>query len=206
MKNGLILFSLVLIIACSCSKEDIEKPEPLEPYMKSLLTPDTTNYYQGNYYIHVNFNAKTESGIEELSLIQNNEVWSCRYDSGLGMTAQGIEFHDPELKDKLQISFYYNTAVDTSFIVDYADYYFNDPWNNVAGANFNYSTPVQNTPDNSQYYFYLGQNLTGSYFKITYFSDERINGTFATSLKECCGGLIEYDVSGDFSLPTNKMD
>jgi len=206
MKNILKLLLFALIIVSGCKKDELDDPidERKEPYIKSFIQPDTLNTYKGTYYIHIDFNNPQSSELKELTLSGKYPNWSGISETGLGMSGQGISFRDSKTNVSLEIYFHFNTNEDTTFNIRYADYYFSDPWNNVAGANINYLTPVNNTPTNSQYYLYLGTNTPASYFKITYIANNRINGVFSTLMKECCGGIKTYNVTGDFSVPNPR--
>lgn len=203
MKYIYLLFLSVFIISAGCSdEEEQEQPQLNKAYIKELLTPDTTDYYTGSYYIHISFDRENDSGKKELWLTDENPRWSHPSNVGLGLTAQHIAFRDPDSNDELDISLYFVYGLDTAFVMTYADYYYSDPWGHVPGLNIEYYTPVNNTPNNYQYYRYLGQNSEISYFKITYIGNNRINGTFSTRMAECCGGINKYYISGDFSVPS----
>lgn len=203
MKNIFKFFLLVLIITSGCEKKDEpSKPvEPKEPYIKSLITPATTTFYTGIYYIHINFNNPYSSELKELTLSEANPNWSYPSDDGTGMTNQIVQFRDSKSEISLEIHLHFNTKRDSLFNIRYADYYFSDPWNNVAGANIFYTIREEDTPENYSYYLYLGTNTNRSYFDITYIGNNRINGNFSTLMKECCGGTKTYNVTGDFSIP-----
>ena len=196
---------LLLIFGCKDDECDSRGGDnnSLEPYIKNLILPDTKLPYIGSYYIHVNFKIFGTSEIEELTFSEESQNMSVRYypsDSGLGMSIQGVNFSDSETSENLEISFYFNTNIDTTFNICYANYYFADPWRNEAGANIMYFKPVSDT-DPSRKYMYLGINSSEYYFEITYIGNNRINGVFHTKWKECCGESITYDIYGDFSIP-----
>jgi len=201
MKSVFKFFLFVLVIVSGCRKEEPTKSVLVEHYIKSLISPDTTTIYKGIYYIHLNFNNPYSSELKELTLYDAYSSWSHPSDGGLGMTAQSIHFKDPNSAMSLEIYLHFNTNSDTIFNIRYADYYFSEPWNNVAGANIYFTKPVNEPPENSNYYLYLGTNSTKSYFKITYIGKNRINGIFSAHMKECCGGLKTYEATGDFSVP-----
>lgn len=200
------VFWVVSLFIVSC-KKDTDEPIisgiPLEPYIKSLILPDTNPPYTGSFYMHIKFKNESPNGKNEIMFSQSNQdisVWYNPVDAGLGMSIQGVHLRDPKTDESLEISFYFNTKTDTTFNICYANYFFNDPWRNIAGANIHYFIPVGISNPGSQY-MYLGTNSSNSYFKITYIGYNRINGTFSTRFNECCGGKNTYDVSGDFSIP-----
>ena len=201
---GLLLVASLLITSCSKdADETIVSSNPSEPYIKNLILPDTKPPYTGSFYIHVVFKDGSPTEKKEITFSKENQnmsVWYNPADAGLGMSLQGAHFNDSKTDERIEISFYFNTKTDTTFNICYANYFFNDPWRNVAGANINYFIPV-GFSNPGGLYMYLGTNSTNSYFKITYIGNNRINGTFSTKLKECCGGKNMYDVSGDFSIP-----
>ena len=192
----------ILIIGIACEKNEIDKPEPYEPYIKSRLIPDTTDYYNGFYYIHIIFNKENESGMEELRLTRENQYWTDPSDGG-GMTSQRVLFRDPESNDVLYIDAKYNLTQDTAFRITYADYYFSDIQTKVAGLNINYK-PMHNPSEHLYYYYYLGRNSHECYFKITYIGNNRINGTFSTRMEEHGNESKVYNATGDFSIPYSK--
>ena len=87
---------IVLIIASGCNKDELDGPknEPLEPYVKSLIHPDTLNAYKGSYYIHIDFSNPHSSELKELTLSEKYPDWSGISETGLGMSGQGISFRD----------------------------------------------------------------------------------------------------------------
>ncbi|HLN75017.1 MAG: hypothetical protein ACM3O8_03870 [Methylococcaceae bacterium] len=206
MKKYLLIVCLVIMIF-GCNKDENEPVAPetvvLEPYIKNLILPDTKPPYSGSYYIHVDFSNLNTSEKKELTfseMNQNMTSWYNPSDVGLGMSIQGVIFSDAATSEELEIAFYFNTNVDSTFNMCYANYFFSDPWRHVAGANIHYFIPV-NTSDSTTKNMYLGTNTSESYFEITYIGNNRLNGTFHTTWKECCGGTGRYDVSGDFSIP-----
>lgn len=206
MKKIIFLLSLILL-TFSCTKDENEpivtENISLEPYIKDLILPDTKNPYNGSYYIHVNFTNLGTSANKELTFTSNDQNMSAWYNpsnSGLGMSIQGVHFGDSNTSEELEISFYFNTNVDTTFNICYANYFFSDPWRNVAGANIHYFKPVSSSDPNTKY-MYLGTNTSKSYFEIRYIGNNRINGIFHTTWKECCGERSTFDVFGDFSIP-----
>lgn len=206
MKYIYLVFLVIIIISTGCSDEEEQiQSQPNKAYIKELLTPDTTSYYTGVYYVHVKFDKENESGTKELWLTTQKPNWSHLQDAGSGLYSQSIEFRDPDSNDKLDISLHFVFGLDTTFVITYADYFYSDPWAHIPGLNIEYYTPVHNTQDNYQFYRYLGQNSDISYFKITYIGNNRINGTFSTRMVECCGGINKYYVSGDFSVPNTKI-
>lgn len=206
MKKNLLILSLIFLLF-GCKKDENEPIVPvnisLEPYIKNLILPDTKTPYNGSFYIHVGFRNLSTSEKKELTfsaMDQNMTPWYYPSENGLGMSVQGVIFSNSETSEQLEISFHFNTNIDTTFNMCYADYFFSDPWRHIAGANIHYFTPVNNS-DPSTKYMYLGTNSPKSYFKITYIGNNRLNGIFHTTWKECCGGGNTYDVSGDFSIP-----
>lgn len=205
MKRTLFVLTLFLIFwGCQKDKEDLLSPEePLEPYIRNLVLPDTKPPYVGSYYIHVDFAENGSSSHEELTFSkpdQNMSVWHTPSDAGLGMSVQGVHFSDDDTAEELEITFYFNNDVDHTFKICYANYVFADPWRNVAGANIHYLKPVSDSDLHTKY-LYRGINSSEYYFKITYIGSGRINGIFHTKWKECCGGKNTYLVDGDFSIP-----
>ncbi len=196
---------LILLIGVACKKNEIDTTKPRESYIKNILIPDTTNYYNGIYYIYINFNEDIGSGIEELRATSENPFWNSPSQSGYGgLISQGIHFSISDSKDKLSLYVRFNPKLDSAFKITYADYYFSDPWRSDAGMNINYKTPVGGSSEDSQYYLYLGRNTHNSYFKISYIGNNRINGSFSAQMEECCGYNRVYNVTGDFSVPYNR--
>ena len=206
MKKIIFLLSLILL-TFSCTKDENEpivtENISLEPYIKNLILPDTKKPYNGSYNIHVNFTNLGTSANKELTFSSNDQnmsVWYNPSNSGLDMSIQGVHFGDSNTSEELEISFYFNTNVDTTFNICYANYFFSDPWRNVAGANIHYFKPVSSSDPNTKY-MYLGTNTSKSYFEIRYIGNSRLNGIFHTTWKECCGEKSTFDVFGDFSIP-----
>lgn len=206
MKKNLLIVSLIFMIF-GCNKDENETIVPdtvaLEPYIKNLILPDTKPPYSGSFYVHVHF--KDLRTLEEKELTfsemnQNMSTWYNPSDVGLGMSIQGVIFSDSQTSEELEVSFYFKNKSDSTFNMCYANYFFADPWRHVAGANIQYFTPVNNSNLTTKY-MYLGTNTAQSYFEITYIGNNRLNGIFHTTWKECCGGKNTYDVSGDFSIP-----
>ncbi len=202
MKINIYVLSF-LILLLSCNKDENESV-PLEPYIKNLIPPDTTNPYKGNYYIHVDFKELGRPENKEMTFSQTDQnmtSWMGPADVGFDMIYQGVIFLDLKTSEKLGISFYFNSIVDTTFIFYYANYVFANPWNRVAGANVEYFKPV-NDSDLSTQYMYLGSNTSESFFEITYIGNDRLNGVFSTTWEECCvSSAATYYISGDFSIP-----
>lgn len=208
MKNTPVLLLFIMILLCGCEKVEIQPEEPqmsaLEPYIRHLILPDTRQPYLGSYYIQVKAVHKDPAFNKEIlfsQVEQDMSVWHTPSDGGLGMSIQGVDFRDKETTESLEITFYFNTKADSTFNICYANYFFSNPWQNIAGANIHHFTPVNKLPGNYQFYQYLGTNSPNAFFKITYLGNNRINGTFQTTWKECCGGTTTYDVEGDFSIP-----
>jgi hypothetical protein len=201
IKTGFVIAFLMTLFSCENDELDVSINKPSEPYIKSYIVPDTLNPYKGIYYINIKLD-DPHSALIELKLSEENPQWTSRGDTGLGMTSQGIIFRDSTTSERLEIYFHFNTKIDTSFNIRYADYFYSDPWFNVAGANVNYLIPVSNSPTNYQYNLYMGTNTSFSFFKITYIGNNRINGEFSTQMKDCCWGTSKtYNVTGDFSIP-----
>lgn len=215
MKKSILLIVISVILSFGCKKEEYEvkmqENEPkiqenfiLKPYMKNLIAGDSLAPYTGDYYIHVSFKDQNSSASREMTFfraVQNIALTSSQNaDNTVLSYGQGLK--DTVTREELEVAFYYNQKTDTTFTICYADYRFADPWKNVTGANILYWKPVESRPD--AYYQYLGTNSNGSFFKITYFDKDRINGKFRTIWKECCGDSTVYSVSGDFSIPRLK--
>lgn len=206
MKKILFILSLTfLIIGCEKHENNptLSDNDSLEPYIKNLILPDTKPPYNGSYYVHVDFTNLSTYENKKLTFSETNQnmsVWINPSNSGLGMSVQGAIFRDSQTAEQLEISFYFNNIIDTTFNICYANYFFSDPWNHGAGANIIYMKPVSDS-DPSTLYLYLGRNSSNGYFEITYIGDNRLNGIFHTTWKECCGGNMTFDVHGDFSIP-----
>ena len=202
MKTILIL--LVVLLFTSCNKKDeelVNNTPPPKGYMKKMIEPDTLNIYQGEYYIRADFKKNGLSESKELvftETTQNMTVWWYPSQPSLGMSSQGVNFSDSETDEDLSVMFYFNIATDTLFTLAYADYWWADPWRNKAGMNIEHYVPV---PRKESTYLYLGGSSTDSYCQISYIGSDRINGSFHTTWRECCGGLETFDVYGDFSIP-----
>jgi hypothetical protein len=206
MKEIMFILSLSFLIF-SCKKAEnnpiVSDKDSLETYMKNLIVPDTKPPYTGSYYVQVDFTNLTTSENKKLTFsetYQNMSLWSNPVESGLGMSVQGAIFRDSKTTEQLQISFYFVNSLDSIFKIRYANYFFSDPWNRGAGANIIYMRPVSDS-DPSTFNLYLGTNSSDGYFEITYIGDNRLNGIFHTTWKECCGGNMTFDVHGDFSIP-----
>ncbi len=203
-----LFFILIILLFASCNKKDKEAPYvelPPKDYMKKMIVPDTLNPYKGEYYIRADFKLNGSSESKELKFTettQNMTVWNNPSQPNLGMSAQGMILSDSETHEKLYVHFYFNTSSDTAFTLAYADYWFANPWRNIAGMNIEYSVPVPYQTDETNFaYLYLGENTADSYCNLTYIGNDRINGSFHASWTECCGGPGTYDVYGDFSIP-----
>ena len=199
-----ILSLLLILLFASCNKKDeepINEKLPPKVYMKEMIEPDTLNIYQGEYYIRVDFKENGSSGSKELVFTETTQdmtVWRHPSQPSLGMSSQGVIFSDSETGENLSVMFYFNIATDTLFTLAFADYQWANPWKNKAGMNIEHYVPV---PDNTSTYLYLGGNSSDSYCQISYIGSDRINGSFHTTWRECCGGSEIFDVYGDFSIP-----
>lgn len=204
MKKGLLIISLCLLIFGCRKDHDIPpKEETLPSYIKKLLPTDTNNPYEGGYYILVSFTNNATAETKKLHLDENNSSMAFRYDSSdkeIGLSEQTVLFISDTIGERLEISFYYDLAQDTAFILCNADYLYGDVWKGTAGANVQYCKPVSQD-DKSHYYIYRGENDGESYFRITHLENGCVNGTFHTIWKECCGEATTYDVTGDFCIP-----
>lgn len=200
-RNIYILSFLILLL--SCNKNENESVL-LEPYIKNLTSPDTINPYKGNYYIHVNYKELGHPENKEITFSQTDQgmtSWMGPADVGFDMIYQGVKFMDLTSSETLGISFYFYSVVDTAFVFCYANYVFANPWNRVAGANVEYSKPVNESNLSTQYMF-LGSSTSDSFFEITYIGNDRLNGVFRTTWEECCvSSAPSYYISGDFSIP-----
>lgn len=208
MKNAFLLSLFTLLLLWGCEKVEIQPGAPKmitsASYIRSLILPDTRPPYRGSYYIQVKAVHPNSSSNKEIlfSEVEHDmSVWHAPTDGGLGMSIQGVHFRDKQTTESLEITFYFNSKTDSTFNICYADYYFSNPWDKKAGANVHYFTPVKDTPENYQFYQYLGTNSPEAFFQITYLGNNRINGRFKTKWKECCGGPSTYEVEGDFSIP-----
>lgn len=205
MKTRWLIISLLLLIfGCRKDQEIYPKQEePLPSYIKTLLLPDTSDSYEGSFYINVAFTNNVSSETRSLKFDEQNSTMAIRYDSsekGEGLSEHTVMFISPPAGERLEISFYYDLAIDTTFRICCADYLYGDAWKGKAGANVQYYKPVSQN-DRIQNYIYQGVNTGDSYFKITHPGNNCINGTFHTTWKECCGDETTYDVTGDFSIP-----
>ncbi|HYQ58064.1 MAG TPA: hypothetical protein VEP89_12045 [Draconibacterium sp.] len=199
-----IIFILLILLFASCNKKDEEpvneKPPP-KVYMKEMIEPDTSNIYQGEYYIRADFKETASSESKELvfaETTQNMWMWWSPSQPSLGMSSQGVNFSDSETDERLSVMFYFNIETDTLFTLAYADYQWANPWRNKAGMNIEYMVPV---PYHSSTYLYMGGYSSDNYCQISYIGSDRINGSFHTTWCECCGGSKTFDVYGDFSIP-----
>ncbi len=172
----------------------------IQPYIKNLILPHTPNPYKGEYYIRADFINVATSERKELFFNAGEHQLSNVFSSSFGMSAKGISFKDTLTNEELEISFYYNDNEHSTFNFRRANYYFADPWRNIAGASIEFFTPDINIEPDSRYR-YLGSSGSEYYFEIRYMDNNRLNGVFKTEWKECCGGSIVYDVIGDFSIP-----
>lgn len=200
-RNIYILSFLILLLSCN---KDENESVPLEPYIKNLISPDTTNPYKGDYYIHVNYKELGRPENKEMTFSQTNQAmtsWMGPAEVGFDMIYQGVRFMDLKTSESLGISFYFNSKVDTTFVFCYANYVFANPWNRMAGANVEYSRPPRDSVL-SFHYMFLGINTSESFFEITHIGNDRLNGVFRTTWEECCvSSAPSYYISGDFSIP-----
>jgi len=196
-----VFFALIMVFfSPGCNKDD---PEPPEPYMKSLISPESNPNYYGNYYIHVSFSDMITSISEERTFSNVNQSMAVSqqpFNSGFNMSSQVVHFFDSASHETLDISFLFNNTTDSTFVISYADYYYSNPWIRSAGANCEYFVPISSS-DPSKQYRYMGRNYTDSYFRITYIGENRINGSFRTVWKDCCGESKTFNVVGVFSIP-----
>jgi len=203
-KEYFILFLSLFIFGCKDDQPDIPHEEvQLPPYIKTLIEPDTIPPYQGNYYIYVSFTNTATAERKEMTFDEHNSAMAIRYDcstQATGLSEYTVLFIGSPQREQLEVSFFYDLATDTAFHVYYADYYYGDPWKAVAGANVLYYMPV-NADIDSPRYIYQGTDTENSYFRITYHGKGRVNGTFLTTWKECCGEETTYKVMGAFSMP-----
>lgn len=197
--------SLFLLIFGCRKDHDIppKEEETLPSYIKTLIQPDTNEPFEERFYIYVSFTNLVTSEIHTLNFDENNSSMAVRYDSwdkGQGLSEQTVMFISSSLREQLEVSFYYDLALDTAFMFCYADYLYGDAWKGTAGANVQYCKPVSRD-DGSRYYIYRGVEGKDSYFRITHLGNGCINGIFHTTWKECCGEESTYDVTGDFCIP-----
>lgn len=179
----------------------VQKQRAEEFIYENLIEPDTISSYKGEYFIEVNTENSYAGAIEsmrfELSDHRLHQLMTS--DNGRGLTAYGIGLHNPETRETLEIKFY--SPVDTCFYLEYANYYFSDPWKGKAGINVEYYVSTNNPDNPDSFYRYLGSNTEDSSFEINYIGEEHLNGTFKTRWEECCGGRMVHDIEGELSIP-----
>ncbi|HET6556376.1 MAG TPA: hypothetical protein VFG54_03620 [Prolixibacteraceae bacterium] len=203
MNKVLVVLLMLLFFACEDQQEPPKKEKPLPSYIKSLVTAKTDEPYDGSYYIHARFTNMLTGENKEITFSEANSSMALRYDcveTGGDLSEHTVLFIHPEWGEQLEVSFYYNPSVDTTFQLCYADYLYANPWESIAGANIQYLRPVGDINASAKY-LYLGSDCEGSYFRIIYIGDSRINGEFSTVWHECCGEQSSYQVTGDFSVP-----
>lgn len=205
MNRNILILSLLLLLF-GCHKDENKPADPnsngSESYIENLILPDPNPPYDGSYYIHVNFTDQVTAENKQLTIktYPKMTVWYSPSETGVVMAIQMVRFTDIQTSEDLAISFDFNLNKDTTFNVCYANYYFSDPWKNVAGANIHYDKPIEHS-DPSTDDIYLGTNSPTAYFKINYIGNNRLNGIFHTTWKEFSGGKSTYDVIGEFSIP-----
>jgi hypothetical protein len=203
MKRNIYVLSF-LILLFGCDKVEMVSI-PKKTYIKNFISPDTSNPYEANYYIHVNYKELGLPENKEMTFSQTNQAmtsWLGPIDVGFDMIYQGVRFTDLITTEHLGISFYFNSKVDTTFVFCYANYRFANPYNRMAGANVEYWRPPRDSVLSAYLYEFLGINTSDSFFEITYIGNDRLNGVFRTTWEECCvSSAATYYISGDFSIP-----
>lgn len=203
MKKVLVVLLTLLFFACEDQQEPAKEENPLPSYIKSLIDAKADAPYQGSYYVHARFTNMLTGEDKELLFTEASSGMALRYDcvdTGEDLSEHTVLFISPEGGEQLEVSFYYNPSVDTTFWLCTADYRYADPWKSIAGANIQYLRPTGEL-NSSAKYLYLGSDSEDSYFRILYIGDSRINGEFSTTWHECCGEQTTYQVTGDFSVP-----
>lgn len=199
---GLFVISYIFMTGCEKNEqvENINENDTLESYIKNLIDVDENQPYLGEYYIYINF------GNKELRFNVNDQKQAilATGNNGRGMSIQGISLTDSTTNESLRIGFYSNIINDTTFNFYIADYIYADGWSRIEGAQVGYSVPVSESEPNIRD-TYDGENTLNSYFHIIYIGEDRINGTFQTTLREISFTNLTYNVYGDFSIPTDKL-
>jgi hypothetical protein len=172
----------------------------VQSYIKHLILPIIPHPYKGEYYIHADFTNLFSLERKELYYNASEHQSSRTCTDGIGMTGRGFSYTDTTAHESLEICFYTNDDTHEAFNYRCANYNFARPWNNVAGANIEFQTPVKKSEPYKSYR-YLGAVGPECYFEIRYIDNNRLNGVFKTIWNDCCGGTIVYDVVGDFSIP-----
>ena len=169
--------------------------------MTNLVPLDTLNPYKGDYYIHVTFKNTNSSDSHDLFFTYGNQTGGSTSIQTPDTAFRGVGWSltDTTSGEELEIAFHYNVSSDTIFNIWYANYRFANSWNFISGANIYYFKPVEY--QSNTFFMYLGTNSADSFFKIHYFGNDRINGSFRTIWEECCGEKTTYSASGDFSIP-----
>ncbi len=206
----LILLSLILFAGCSKINHMVMANKSQAPYyIDKYVSPDTTNAYKGEYYIHVKYNGlatapfNRDSG--EITFKQTkHEMQQWYYPIAIGdsisLSREGTRFIDLKTKQRLGVFFYTDRTYSSKFQITYADYCFSNVDWSSAGANIVYAKKVvDNQSIDTGYDEYTGTDSPDSYFVVTYIGEDRINGYFKT--RWITGTSLSYNVQGDFSIP-----
>ena len=187
------LIGTIIIIGTSCTKEtsNVPKNKIKEHYILSLEEPIEPD--DSVYYIRIQF----DNSELYYTLADSNISLQNASSSGLNTIGKGQGFRNELTEEKIQIMFY-ALEENPPFSIRHAIYRFGNPWENLSGANVEYYTA---TGEPYTYFLHMGTNDENTYFRITYYDDDRICGEFYTKLVECCGGPFAYWVNGDFMIP-----
>jgi hypothetical protein len=189
-----VLIGISFFISCSSDDNLNSINEPLEPYLLSRLDSIPCN---SPFFIKIIFQ---DSVINYLSSDSNIVLGPGSGTSFGNVISKGYNLSDTSTNQSAGISFY-KEEVDSTFNFDVANYRFaeNISGIRISGANIRYRVPT-GIPSTS--YFYDGSNdLSDSYFNVTWIDENRICGQFKTVLKPCCSIQPELPVEGEFSIP-----
>ncbi|MBE0649363.1 MAG: hypothetical protein IH595_00850 [Bacteroidales bacterium] len=205
-RNLFVVLPLILLAGCS-KNEKLMPTAYLKPYyISNWIVPDTTNHYDGEYYIHVKYKglstAQNNLDSGELTFNQVYQSMQVRnspaHEWDTNIIYEGTSFLDLKTYDMLSVYFYCDLTYSNNFKLAYANYSYS---NMSAGANIIFDKVVERGLGWNSYDEFKGANSSKGYFLITYIGKNRINGIFKTIWKGTYGSEKSYSVEGDFSVP-----
>jgi hypothetical protein len=192
MKHPLII--LLAILLPGCHDHDADNTGGIKRDIPPFVLNENCN---NDYYVRLKF-ADKEVVFSEDSLNHSYGTMAASYSNIHG---KGNWFKNNKTKEELDISFFIYD-IKTVYTIDAEDYRFINPLNPEEGIYLQWLIPVEGQAGAVKEY--IGTNNNRSYFYITHVDDNKMCGEFRTNLKYCCGD-DEFEVSGDFSMPTIQL-
>jgi hypothetical protein len=191
MKNALKILLTVFLISCHDSNDKTGIKRDIPPF---VLNENCNN----DYYIRLKI------GDREIILSKDsvNHSYGTMTSSFSNVHGKGVWFKNNATEEEFDISFFIYD-IKTIYSINTEDYRYIYPLNPEEGIYVNWIVPIEGQQGVVEDYF--GTNTNNSYFYITHIDDEQMCGEFRTTLNYCCAEGPDYEVEGDFSIPTIKL-